>query len=107
MNERLHQLADNVAKANDTFFIKHPSVDTLMGIMDKTLRKQGMQADAITLDCITLNKKVVMLVHDNKPDVIEVALGNKAGEILSSSQYQSSDLCEQTIITIMEDYFIK
>lgn len=106
MKEALHNLADIVAKANDTFFVKHPSVDTLMGIMDKTLRKQGMQADAVTLDCITLNKKIVMLVHDNKPNVIDVALGNKAGEIFSSSQYQTNELNEARVIAIMEDNFI-
>jgi len=107
MKEALHHLADLVAKANDSFFIKHPNVDTLMGIMDKTLRKQGLKADAITLECLSLNKKIVILVHDNKPTIIDVALGNKAGEIFSSSQYLASELTEDRIIAIMERNFLK
>jgi hypothetical protein len=107
MKEALHLLAEVVAKANDVFFAKHQNVDTLMGIMDKKLRQQGMQADAVTIDCITFHKKIVMLVHDNKPGVVEVALGNKAGEIFSSSQYQRNELCEATVIAIMEDNFIR
>lgn len=106
MNNRLQQLAEVVAKANDIFFEKYQNVDTLMGIMDKTLRQQGMATDAVTIDCITLDKKIVLLVHDNKPDVIDVALGNKAGEIFSSSQHPNSALCHTTILRIMEKNFI-
>ena len=106
MKEALCHLADIVAKANDRFFVLHPNVKTLMGIMDKTLRKQGMQADAVTLDCISLDKKMVMLIHDHKPNNIDVALGNKAGEIASRCQYHRNELCETVMLAIMEDTFI-
>jgi hypothetical protein len=52
MKTTLNNLSEIVAKANDLFFNKFDTVDTIMGIMDKTLRKQGMKADAITIDCI-------------------------------------------------------
>lgn len=50
-------------------------------MMDKTLRNQGMKAEAITIDCIALDKKIVILIHDDKPDVVCIALGNKEGEL--------------------------
>lgn len=77
-----------------------------MGIMDKTLRKQGMKADAITIDCIALNKKIVIVLYDEKPDIAEIALGNKAGDIHSSTEYKISDLTVELMLEILEANFI-
>jgi hypothetical protein len=106
MKTALNNLSEIIAKANDLFFNKFDTVDTIMGIMDKTLRKQGMKADAITIDCIALNKKIVIVLYDEKPDIVEIALGNKAGDIHSSCQYNVSDLSVGAMLEIMEANFI-
>lgn len=107
MKNKLNKLSEIVARANDLFYNKHNNIDTLMGIMDKTLRKQGMQADAITIDCVSLDKKIVLLLHDSKPEHVEIALGNKAGAIYSSQEYQLTKISEPVILGIMEMNFIK
>jgi len=106
MNRKLQNLSEIVARANDVFYSKFDSIDTLMGIMDKTLRNQGMKADAITIDCIALDKKIVILIHDDKPDVVSIALGNKEGDIYSSSEYELAQISEAVIVEIMEENFI-
>lgn len=106
MNNRLKSISEMVAKASDLFSSKFDKVDTLMGIMDKTLRNQGMKADAITIDCISQKKKIVVLIHDDKPDVVEVALGNKEGDIYSSDEYVMNELSETVIFGIMKTNFI-
>ena len=106
MKKALQNLSEIVAKANDVFYSKFEHVDTLMGIMDKTLRNQGIRADAITIDCIALNKKIVILLHDDKPDVVNIALGNKEGDIYSSSEYELAKLSETALVEIMETNFI-
>lgn len=106
MKKKLNDLSEVVAKANDTFYSKHKKIDTLMGIMDKSLRNQGMNADAITIDCIALDKKVVFLLHDDKPTVVSVALGNKAGDIYSTSDYVIDDVSEAVVLGIMEMNFV-
>ena len=88
------------------FYSKFDNIDTLMGIMDKTLRNQGMKADAITIDCIALDKKIVILIHDDKPDVVSIAMGNKEGDIYSSSEYELVKISEAFIVGIMEANFI-
>ena len=88
------------------FYSKFDHIDTLMGIMDKTLRNQGMKADAITIDCVALDKKIVILIHDDKPDFVSIALGNKEGEIYSSSEYELAKISEAAIVGIMEVNFI-
>jgi len=106
MNSKLHTLSETVAQANDLFYKKFDHIDTLMGIMDKTLRKQGLKADAITIDCIALDKKIVFLIHDEKPDVVDIALGNKAGDIFSSKEYQLAELSVEAVVGIIESNFI-
>jgi len=106
MNKKLDRLAEIVARANDMFYAKHKTIDTLMGIMDKALRAQGMMADAITIDCVTLDKKVVLLLHDAKPNIVEIALGNKQGDIYSSSEYEVTELTEAVVLGILEMSFI-
>lgn len=106
MNKRLDNLAEIVARANDMFYAKHKTTNTLMGIMDKALRAQGMNADAITIDCIALDKKVVLLLHDNKPELVEIALGNKNGDIYSSSEYELAELSEAVVLGVLEMSFV-
>jgi hypothetical protein len=106
MKGTLKNLSEIVAKANDLFYSKFDHIDTLMGIMDKNLRNQGIKADAITIDCIALDKKIVILIHDDKPDVVSIALGNKDGDIHSSSQYLISEISETVIVDIMQVNFI-
>jgi hypothetical protein len=106
MKSKLQNLSEIVARANDVFYSKVDNIDTLMGIMGKTLRNRGMKADAITIDCIALDKKIVILLQDDKPDVVDIALGNKEGDIYSSSEYELAKLSEAVIVEIMEANFI-
>jgi len=106
MKSKLQNLSEIVARANDVFNSRFDKVGTLMGIMDKTLRNQGMQADAITIDCIALDKKIVILIHDAKPDVVDIALGNKEGDIYSSSEYPVATISEAMLVEIMQVNFI-
>jgi len=107
MKATLKALSEIVAQANDLFFQHNESVDTLIGIMDKNLRKQGMNADAITIDCIAANKKIVLVLHDSKPTLVDIALGDKEGEIHSSAEHALSGITIATVLAMMEDYFLK
>ena len=106
MTKNLKELSEVVAQANDIFYQRHKNIDTLMGIMDKTLRKQGINADAITIDCITIDKKIVLVLHDSKPDMVDIALGDKAGVIYASTEHMVTTVSINQLLTIMEDYFI-
>ncbi|KGJ96007.1 hypothetical protein [Colwellia psychrerythraea] len=106
MKKTLKELSEIVAKANDLFYERNKNVDTLMGIMDKTLRKQGMNADAITIDCIAMDKKIVLVLHDSKPNFVDLALGNKAGEIHSSTEHAIKDINITQILDLLEVTFI-
>ena len=106
MKSTLKNLSEIVAKASDLFYVKFDDIDTVMGIMDKNLRNQGIEADAITIDCNALDKKIVILIHDDKPNVVSIALGNKEGDIYSSCEYVLSEISETVIVEMMQVNFI-
>ena len=107
MNSTLKKLSETIAEANDVFDARYKDVDTMLGIMDQALRKQGINADAVTIDCLRLNKKIVFLLHDDKPDIVDIAFGNKEGDIQSSSEYDLNQISVEKVIRIMEDNFLQ
>ena len=104
MSEKLSAFAEIIAKANDKLMDEHKNIDTLMGIIDKALRAQGMAADAITIDVPSLDKKIVFLLPDQIDDMVEVALGDKSGAIHSKTQYQIAELTIDKALSIMQSY---
>ncbi|MGJ8692655.1 MAG: hypothetical protein ACSHW0_09250 [Thalassotalea sp.] len=106
MKEPLNSVAETIAKANDVFSQQYKHIDTLIGILDKALRNQGIPADAVTIDCPAADKKIVFLLHDNQPDAVEIALGNKVGDIFSSSKLPLNELIVGNVIEIMQQNLI-
>lgn len=105
MKEPLKSISETIAKANDKLYEADNNIDTLIGIMDKTLRKQGTPADAVTVECVKLDKKIVFMLHDLQPDIVTVALGNKAGDIFSSAHYPQNTFTVEAAFKIMHDNF--
>lgn len=105
MKEPIKLLSDIIAEANDLFYEQNSDIDTVIGIMDKALRNQGMNADAISIDCIPLNKKIVFLIHDSKPSQVDIAFGNKAGDISATKQLLLEELTVKSVVEFMVNYF--
>jgi hypothetical protein len=107
MDSTLKKLSEMIAQANDMFDARHKNIGTILGILDQALRKQGINADAVTIDCIVLNKKIVFLMHDDKPETVDIALGNKDGDIHSSTTYDLNTLSVAMVVDIMKDNFLQ
>ena len=106
MTPILKSLSEIVARANDALYAQHPTVSTMMGIIDQSLRKQGLAADAITVDCLALDRKIVIFIRDDRPDSVDVALGNKAGDIHSCVSHPTNQLTEAFMLQLMRDKFV-
>jgi hypothetical protein len=106
MKPSLTRISEVVAKANDQFDTGHHSVDTVLGIIDKTLRKQGLNADAVSIDCIPLKKKIIFLLHDDIPDKVSITLGSKSGEIFSTSDCLLAEITVAKVQDLMEEFFV-
>lgn len=106
MNATLKNLSEIVASANDLLYARFKNINTIMGIMDQNLRHQGIHADAITIDCLALDKKIVIFIHDAKPNTVDIALGNKAGDIHSCTTHAISDISETFMLQLMQASFM-
>lgn len=106
MKTNLKNLSEVVARANDLLYTKYENIDTIMGIIDKSLRKQGIEADAVSVDCVAIDKKILILIHDDKPEIVTIVTGNKAGDIYSKTDYEKSEISEEFFVDIMEKNFI-
>ncbi|HDY84822.1 hypothetical protein LCGC14_1500720 [marine sediment metagenome] len=107
MNKTLKNLSELIAQANDIFDARYKNIGTVLGILDQALRKQGIKADAVTINCIALNKKIVFLIYDDKPELVDIALGNKEGDIHSSSAHPLKTISATMIVEIMETNFLQ
>jgi hypothetical protein len=107
MNKTLKNLSEIIAQANDAFEARYKNIGTVLGILDQALRKQGIKADAITINCIALNRKIVFLIHDHKPTFVDIALGNKEGDIHSSSTHDLNTVSVTMIVEMMENNFVQ
>lgn len=106
MTPKLKHLSEIIATANDTFFNLYTNINTSIGIMDKVLRQQGMNSDAVIINCITNSKKIVFLLHDEKPETVDVALGNNDGDVETSKQYKTSELSVEQTLAIMKEHLV-
>lgn len=106
MTPTLKNLSEIVAHANDALYAQHQNVSTVMGIIDQSLRKQGLAADAITVDCLSLDLKIVIFIRDDRPDTVDIALGNKAGDIHSCTTHAISDISEAFMLQLMQASFV-
>ncbi|TPH14039.1 hypothetical protein [Litorilituus lipolyticus] len=105
MREPLKTVSEIIARSNDSLYQKHPHIDTIIGIMDKALRQQGMNSDAITIECPAQNKKIVFLLHDEKPDYISIAVGDKTGNVETSSEIGLENFSETMLMVMLEMHF--
>lgn len=106
MTPKLKDLSEIIAAANDAFFNLYTDINTSIGIMDKVLRQQGMNSDAVIINCITNNKKIVFLLHDEKPETVDVALGNNGGDVETSKQYNLAELDVKKTLDIMKENLV-
>ncbi len=106
MNKKLTDVAEIVAQANDLFLAKYSKVHTSIGIMDKALRKQGTNADAVTIDCIASSKRIVLLLPDATPNQINFAIGDDNNDLQSSAQLELNALTINWLFALMEANFL-
>ena len=91
------------AMANDSFIEKYPDAHTTVGLMDKVLRKKGMPADAVTIDNIDNNIRVVLILLDSQPDTVGIGVGSTlADDINVLSQQPLHTLTANDVLAILE-----
>jgi len=81
------------------------NIDPIVGV-NRGMRSSGIPADAMTIDCLRTNKRIILILHDQQPDVVsyQFSLRDKdPGDVFE--QIQFSEVTAQTLYGWIRRYF--
>jgi len=98
MKENTQKLYELTAQANDLFIEKVPNINTSVGLMNKALRNKGINADAVMVDVIGTNNRLIFILLDSDTNTVGIGLGNIAEDKIN--------LVEQVALNSLSDKVI-
>lgn len=106
-DEPIFRLADIAGKGQADFQRDYQAIDPVVGIM-RSLRDSGFAADAMTIDCIRSGKRIICLLHDNNPEVVDYQFGYRDRDPDATfQQIALSELTASQFYSWMKDYFVE
>ena len=69
MTEQLQILCDRATQAHERVQLKHADIDPIVGVHHK-MRDAGFAADVMTIDCLKIGKRIILILHDEQPDIV-------------------------------------
>ncbi len=65
----LETLCDITTEAHTRIQQDFQDINPIVGV-SKNMRKNGVPADAMTIDCLKTGKRIIIVLHDHNPDII-------------------------------------
>lgn len=104
-NPALLSLSDIASQAHEKIQLNFKDINPVIGVM-QGMRKMGIPADVMTIDCLTTNKRIVVVLHDDHPDIIRYQytfIDQDPGD--NYQEKASADVVSDTIYGWIEEYF--
>lgn len=105
MTEQLQMLCDRASEAHEQIQLKHADIDPIIGVHHK-MRDAGFAADVMTIDCLKTGKRIILILHDDQPDIVSYQYSFKEQD--PDEQFEQLAINELTAITLydwMSSYF--
>ena len=71
---KVYPLSDLAQQAQAQVQAEYKDIDPVIGV-SHNLRKSGFAADTLTIKNIKNDKRILMVLHDHKPDVVDYEFG--------------------------------
>lgn len=68
-DKKLKTLCDLATEAHTRIQQDFKDINPVVGVNQK-MRDSGMPADIMTIDCLRSNKRIIIILHDQQPDII-------------------------------------
>ncbi|WP_293266300.1 hypothetical protein [Neptunomonas sp.] len=68
-DKHLKQLCDNATEAHTRIKHDFKNIDPIVGVSQQ-MRKSGIAADVMTIDCLRSGKRIILILHDQQADII-------------------------------------
>jgi len=69
MADPIFALSDIATEAHTRIQKDHADINPVVGVR-RSLRDSGIPADAMTIDCLKSNKRILLVLHDQQPGVV-------------------------------------
>jgi len=103
--DKIYQLADLAAAAQVNIQRDFKEIDPVVGIM-RSLRDSGFPADAMTIDCIVSGKRIIMILHDDRSDVVDYQFGYRDKDPdMAFKQLLFAEVNSEQIYNWIKSYF--
>ena len=68
-DEPLEILCNIATEAHTLIQQNFKEINPIVGV-SKNMRKNGVPADAMTIDCLQSGKRIILILHDHHPDIV-------------------------------------
>ena len=107
MKSHTQKLYELTIEADEVFINKHQHISTSVGLMDKALRKKGIEAEAVTVDLISSTIRVILVILDHNPSLVGVGVGSTAADDIELlSEYMLDSLAIVDIVSVLEEHLV-
>lgn len=103
-HKNLKELCNIVTEAHTRFQQDVADIDPIVGV-NQSMRKSGIPADAMTIDCLKNQKRILLILHDGQPDTLSYQYGwrNKdPGDDFTEMSF--GDLSAELVLGWMKSY---
>ena len=102
----LKALCDFTTAAHTRIQQDFKQLDPVVGVSQK-MRAAGIPADAMTIDCLKTTKRIIIILHDSQPEVLNYQLAFKDKDPKEEfEQLACGELSEEVLYGWMRGYFL-
>jgi hypothetical protein len=104
-NPALLSLSDIASQAHEKIQLDFADINPIIGVI-QGMRKTGIPADVLTIDCLVTNKRIIVVLHDLHPGVMRYQFTFIDQD--PSDDYQdvvSADVTSEMVYGWIKDYF--
>lgn len=101
----LKELSELATQAHTRIQQDFAHIDPIVGV-SRSMRKNGVPADAMTIDCLKSKKRIIIILHDLEPDILHYQLSfidKDPAEEFASLAFK--DLTPELLYDWIKNYF--
>ncbi|MGX5200779.1 hypothetical protein [Aliikangiella sp. IMCC44632] len=106
-DKNLAQLSDQISEAHQQIQAQYQNIDPIVGVSRK-MRDLGIPADAMTIDCLRSGKRIIIILHDQMPQVVRYQFSFKTAEPDDEFlEIRIDEVTSKVLFNWMRDYFLE
>ena len=106
ISQSLAKLSDIATEAHARIQQTFKHLDPIVGV-NQSMRKSGVPADLMTIDCLKSGKRIILVLHDQTPDLISYQFSYKDKDPADTfERIKFEELTSAILYDWMKSYFL-